>query len=211
MSEETSEAKNGTGAEAVGTKTESTSPEEAKPPRKRNRRKPAFAMPPPAWPVKGLWDAVSEEERAAAHRMGTLLFEHWLGRISRTELAAKIGQPPVRVWQLSQQALAGLVVGLLKQPARPPKGTSLPPRRPTEEDPRQLRKALAEAERKNVILEDLVRVLREFPSPRPAPPGAGATGGARKRPGRPKGKKNQPVPAPPRRVAPSEPGTPPAS
>jgi len=210
MSDETTGAGSGTGAMAETTETEPSSPETAKPPRKRSRRKPAFAMPPPAWPVKGLWEAVSEEERAAAHRMGTLLFEHWLGRISRTELAAKIGQPPVRVWQLSQQALAGLVVGLLKQPARPPKGTPLPPRRPTEEDPRQLRKALAEAERKNVILEDLVRVLREFPSPRP-PPGAGTQAEPRKRPGRPKGKKNQPVPATPRRVAPSEPGTPPAN
>src|SRR5439155_248173 len=108
----------------AGTSTAAVTPEKpAAKLRQRMRRKPVFAMPPVAWPVKGLWEAASAEERAAAHRMGTLLFEHWLGRISRKELAAKIGLPPVRVWQLSQQALAGLVVGLLKQPATPPQGT----------------------------------------------------------------------------------------
>jgi hypothetical protein len=175
------------------------------------RRKPVFAMPPVAWPVKGLWEAASPEDRVAAHKMGTLLFEHWLGRLSRKELGEKIGQPPVRVWQLSQQALAGLVVGLLKQPATPPKGTPLPPRKPSEEDPRQLRKALEEAQRQNAILEDLCKVLREFPAAPPGPPEAGPTLKPRARPGRPKGKKNRATPASDRSVAPAEPGKAPES
>lgn len=193
-----------------GAETPATSTQEATP-RQRPRRKPAFAMPQPAWPVKGLWEAATAEERAGAHRMGTLLFEHWLGRLSRKELAEKIGQPPVRVWQMSQQALAGLVVGLLKQPSQPPKGTPLPARKPSEEDPRQLRKALEEALRQKGILEDLVKVLKEFPSAPVGPPEAGTALTTRRRPGRPKGKKNRPTTAGDRRVAPSEPGTAPAS
>jgi len=188
-----------------------TAPAKVAKPRARMRRKPVFAMPPVAWPVKGLWEAASAEERVGAHRMGTLLFEHWLGRLSRKELAEKIGLPPVRVWQLSQQALAGLVVGLLKQPPTPAKGTPLPPRRPLEEDPRQLRKALTEAQRQNALLEDLVRVLKEFPPAPPGPREARTSGPKGPRPGRPKGKKNRPTPEGARAVAAAEPGKHPAN
>jgi hypothetical protein len=169
--------------------------------RNAGKRKGGFVMPQPVWPVKGLWEAVSPAERAAAHQMGVMMLEHWLGRFTRAELGKQIGQPPVRVWQLSQQALSGMVVGLLKQPPMPPEGTPLPTRKP-EDDPKALRKKLVELERKNEILEDLVRILRQLPENREGPQAHRTVLEPLKRRGRPKGKKNRAVTESPRSLAP---------
>jgi len=68
------------------------------------------------WPVRALWRAASEEEKARAHKAAVTMLEAWLGKTPREEAAARIGVRPLRFWQLSQQAVAGMVAGLLKQP-----------------------------------------------------------------------------------------------
>jgi hypothetical protein len=104
-------------------------------------------------------------------------------------LGEKIGVPPLRVWQLSQQALAGMVVGLLKQPKKPPKGTPLPNLLP-QDNPKQLRAQLQEELRQKKVLEELVDILKDLPANREQPKPKGDSTEARR--GRPKGKKNQP-------------------
>src|SRR4051812_49016298 len=94
--------------------------------RKPGVRKSSFKMTTPPYPVKAIWEMASPEEQKSAHQMGVLMLEHWLGRISRKQLAEKTKQPPLRIWQMSQQALSGMVVGLMAQPKRPPKGTPMP-------------------------------------------------------------------------------------
>jgi hypothetical protein len=64
----------------------------------------------------------------------------------------------VRLKQLSEAALSGMVAGLLKQPSRMPKG-GLPP----EEDPVKLRKRIAQLEREQQMLTELVALLKDLP------------------------------------------------
>lgn len=165
--------------------------QETQPRRKyKGRRKRSFAMSTPPWPVRSLWESASEEERQQAHQMGALLLEHWLGRLSRKELGEKIGVPPLRVWQMSQQALAGMVVGLLKQPKKPPRGTPLPTTLLPENNPKLLRAQLEEERRQKQVLEELVDILKDLPANREQPKPKGDSSEGKK--GRPKGKKNQP-------------------
>jgi len=70
--------------------------------------------------------------------------------------------PLLRVWQLSQQAVSGMLAGLLKQPRRRSR-VPLPPDLPASEDPRALKRRIAELERRLRNTEDLVRVLRTAP------------------------------------------------
>jgi len=86
----------------------------------------------------------------------------WLGRKSRSQVAAELSLPPLRVWQLSQAALAGMLAGLLKQPRGRGLGTS----GPSEEDPRALKKRIAALEQENETLRTLVEVLKTLPSAR---------------------------------------------
>jgi len=140
-------------------------PEQVSAHKRKAHRKRSFSMTTPPWPVRSLWETASEEERQKAHQMGALLLELWLGRISRKELGEKIGVPPLRVWQLSQAALAGMVVGLLKQPKKPAKGTPLPALLP-EDNPKHLRAQLMEAQRQKQVLEELVDILKDLPANR---------------------------------------------
>jgi hypothetical protein len=71
--------------------------------------------------------------------------------------------PPLRIWQLSQMALSGMLAGLLRQPKTRKRGRPLPPASSPEEDPRILKKRIVELERKLKTTEDLVRVLRDLP------------------------------------------------
>src|SRR5690242_18795255 len=67
-------------------------------------------------PIKALWEGASEEERARAHTTAVEILCAWLGKTSRAESAQRLSVPPLRFWQLSQQAVAGMVAGLLRQP-----------------------------------------------------------------------------------------------
>jgi len=130
----------------------------------RRRRKASFKLQKrAAVAVRGLWDAASDEERATAHRTGVAILEMWLGQASRKEVAERLEVPPLRVWQLSQQALSGMVAGLLRQPKgrRRVEGTMV-------EEPRwKLRKKMEKMETELASLRRLVGLLRELPVHRP--------------------------------------------
>jgi hypothetical protein len=134
-------------------------------PRERTRRKRTRfkSLPKPAVAVRSLWEQASEEEKARAHGLSMAILEYWLGKATKGEIARRLELPALRVWQLSQQALSGMLAGLLRQPKRRRRGpAALVPLNP-EEDPALLRKRILELERKLSRTEDLVRVLRDLP------------------------------------------------
>jgi hypothetical protein len=131
--------------------------------RRAGKRKTGFRMDTPPFPVRFLWEAASPEDRQRAHQTGVLMLEHWLGRMTRRELGEKIGLPPLRVWQMSQQALAGMVAGLLKQPKNPPRGTPLPSEEEPGENAMDLKRENEKLRRENELLTELVAVLRDMP------------------------------------------------
>ena len=136
----------------------------ATPPRRTRmgRKRTVFKCPVnAAWPVRGLWEAAPQAEKERAHEICMELLEYWLGKKDKVEVARDLVVSPLRVWQLSQQALSGMMAGLLTQPRRKvssevfeglPDGT-----------PAALRARVAELEKKLVRTEDLVRVLRTAP------------------------------------------------
>ena len=139
-------------------------------PRTRRGRKRLVFQPPRQMPspVRALWDAASAEEKERAHRSCVAILSLWLGRKTRMQVASELELPPLRVWQMSQSALSGMLAGLLKQP----RGRSRRPSasEPSEEDPRALKKRIAQLEQENDTLRTLVEILKSLPSARePAP------------------------------------------
>ena len=154
-------------------------------PRRRPRRMSRFSQVPPPIPIRGVWLAATTEEHQQAHRIATLLLESWLGRRSRAEIGRELNLPPIRITQLSRMALAGMTTALLRQPTSSPKGR---PPLPPEENPRLLKKRMAELEQENQLLQGLVTLLRDLPSNRAlATPPAGEPAAPRekKSPARP--------------------------
>ena len=139
-------------------------------------------------PVRAVWDSASGEEREKAHGTSAAILQYWLGKRSKQETAEALGVKPLRVWQLSQQALSGMVAGLLKQPRKRRSAMVTPP----EDDPRALKKRIAELERELEIAQDVIELLRDLPANREAKPPT-AAGKKKKRPRRTKK-------APPRRA-----------
>lgn len=133
------------------------------PSRRALRRRRGFRMPPPAVPVKGLWAAAAPEARERAHRSANLLLQSWVGLKSRSEAAKELGIPPVRLWQLNQQALSGMVAGLLKQPRGRKGAVPMDP----EEDPKVLRKRIRQLEADLDAAKRLIEVLKDLPENRP--------------------------------------------
>ena len=126
----------------------------------RGRRR-GFKIPPrPALPVKTLWRLATQEEKEKAHMRGAALMEYWIGKASKTEIAKRLEIPPLRIWQLSQQAISGMLVGLLSQPKTRAKGMVLS----TEDDPKKLKKRITDLEEQNQRQERLIAVLRTMPS-----------------------------------------------
>lgn len=131
---------------------------------RRTRKRTRFKMPEPAVPVRGLWQHATEEERERAHQTAMGILELWLGKTSKGELAKHLQVPPLRVWQLSQLALSGMVCGLLKQPRRRAPGAMTRP----EDDPKKLRKRIAELEDQLGRTERLAILFRDLPLTRAA-------------------------------------------
>ena len=158
-----------------------TAAEEA--PRRRRghagKRKAGFKMPPAAAPVKGLLLNASLEEQQKAHALATEILSTWLGHKTRGELAKELGLPVVRVKQLSEAALSGMVAGLLKQPKAMPRENVLP-----EDDPAALRRRIGDLEKETRVLLELVRILREMPANKAAARGTGHEGKPRDPKGR---------------------------
>jgi len=144
--------------------------------RRRTRRKSVrFKRPPkPAIAVRGLWEQASEEERSRAHEQCMAILAYWMGQKTKAETARELEVAPLRVWQMSQQALSGMLAGLLRQPKRRGKLAGPPPC--PEDDPKVLRRRIEELEKQLRRTEDLVRVLKDLPwkqVPKPAPEEAG--------------------------------------
>lgn len=133
--------------------------------RTRRGRKRLVFQPPRQVPrsVRSLWESASAEERAKAHTTCVEVLSMWLGHKSRQSVARELSLPPLRVWQLSQAALSGMLAGLLKQPRG--RGRS-PHMEPSEDDPRVLKKRVAELLEENHKLRELVEVLRNLPPAR---------------------------------------------
>jgi hypothetical protein len=127
------------------------------------KRKSGFRMDTPPWPVRAIWETASPEERKKGHELGVLMLEHWLGRVSRKDLAEKLNLPPLRVWQMSQQALSGMVVALMKQPKLPMKGTP-PPSEIPKEDTKALYRKIDDLQREKQVLADLVDLMKDLPT-----------------------------------------------
>lgn len=117
-------------------------------------------------PVRALWQAASEEERRKAHEVATTVLKTWLGKMSREEGAKELSMTGLRFWQLSQQAVAGLVAGCLRQPrfrGRVDLGGG-------EEVPvALLKRRVATLEREVEAGRRLIDLLRELPGHREAP------------------------------------------
>ena len=144
------------------------------PPTKRfkraGKRKANFRMDTPPFPVRAIWELASEQQRREAHQLGVLMLEHWLGRMTRKALGEQLNLPPLRVWQMSQQALAGMVVGLMAQPKRPPKGTPMAAEKRIEKDElKSLRKENHDLREDNRVLKELLDVLKDLPNQTAAP------------------------------------------
>ena len=135
--------------------------------RKRNRK---FSLKHfPMIPVKGLWESATLEQQEKAHRTAAAVMEYWLGYSSKAEISAKLEMPPVRIWQLSQQAASGMVAGLLTQPkvrAKQRQENGVTVSINAEEDPKKLLKKIHALERTVEIQTKLIEILREFPSQR---------------------------------------------
>ncbi len=137
------------------------------PRRKRRGRKRANFRVPKTMPisVRALWEQATEEEQKLAHQTCATILEYWLGRASKAEAMKRLELPALRVWQLSQQALSGMLAGLLKQPrTRGGKGMS----KDLVDDPRALKKKIAQLERELKLSQDLITLLRQLPGNRPA-------------------------------------------
>lgn len=127
-----------------------------------SRKRTCFkGYPRPAIAVRGLWEQASPEEQRKAHTACMAILEYWLGKASKAQIAERLDVAPLRVWQLSQQALSGMLAGLLRQP-RTRRKVCLPPP-PPEQDPARLKRRIVDLEKKLARTEDMVRVLRDLP------------------------------------------------
>lgn len=150
---------------------ETTSPEaeispqtqDSRPKRKRTgRKRTKFASPKSTpWPVRGLWEAAPQEQKEMAHQTCMLILEYWMGKKTKASAAKELGVSSLRVWQLSQQAISGMMAGLLKQPRRRVGPEAF--ERGAGESRESLQKRIMALEKELARTEDLVRVLRMAP------------------------------------------------
>jgi hypothetical protein len=88
--------------------------------------------------------------------------EYWMGQATKKQIAEKLNLPPIRIWQLSQQATCGMVVGLLTQPKTRSqmKNSCLDPLN----DPKLLHAQITKLEKQVATQQRLIEWLREMPS-----------------------------------------------
>lgn len=130
--------------------------------RPRRRRRTVDSFLRPVQPIKAIWTAASEEERQKARALAAELLGYWLGHETKADLSRRLGIPPIRVWQMSQRALSGMVTALL----RPPEGRrGAAPRLPPEV--KELRARVAELEAETSSQRRLIELFRTLPGPTP--------------------------------------------
>jgi hypothetical protein len=143
---------------------ESTATDVMTVPRRMRRGKKRLVFQPPKQvpsSVRLLWESASTEEKTRAHATCVAILSMWLGRSTRAQVAQELSLPPLRVWQLSQAAVSGMLAGLLKQPRGRGRGQAMDTS--SEDDPKALRKRIAELEKENESLRQLTEVLRNMP------------------------------------------------
>jgi hypothetical protein len=126
--------------------------------RPRRRRAAISKWAHPVYPNKAIWDQATEEERQRARELATELLGLWLGQQTKEALAKRLQVPPIRVWQMSQRAVAGMVAAMLK----PPEGRVGPMPR-LDPQVRELRSRIADLEKELGISQRLVALLRSMP------------------------------------------------
>lgn len=127
--------------------------------KRRGRRKGIVIPAKIPMPVKGLWQSASLEEKQRAHKTASLILQYWMGYRTKKEIADELKIPPLRIWQLSGQAVAGMAAGLLKQP-KTKKGALIVNK---EDDPKYLRRRIADLEQTVYSLRQLIEILKEMP------------------------------------------------
>lgn len=164
------------------------------PVRTRRTRKRRFKhLPRPAIAVKGLIQAATPEELQKAHATCLLILDWWLGKKSKLEVARALSIPELRVWQLSQQGLSGMIAGLLKQPrprrrgAQKTLGDNTTPARgcDPENDPVVLKKTIHRLTQELQAANRVNAVLRQFPFAPKAPTPTEERRGAKQKSPRP--------------------------
>ena len=139
---------------------------------RHERKRRTRVLPRPAISIRGLWEAASPEELARAKEIALLIIEMWIGKTSKAEVARQLKMSPLRVWQLSQQAVSGVIAGLLIQPRTRPRRRSAPlagglealVRRPApSSDPELLRKEVRRLKQELLATEQVNALLRQFP------------------------------------------------
>ena len=128
--------------------------------RPRRRRRTVDSFLRPVQPIKAIWASASEEERQKARSLASELLGYWLGHETKAEISRRLGIPPIRVWQMSQRALSGMVTALL----RPPEGRrgAAPLLSP---EVKELRRRVAELEAETSSQRRLIELLRTLPGP----------------------------------------------
>ena len=137
-------------------------------PRARRRKRTRFGVPD--WkprPVRALWESATDADRERAHRSAMVILEYWQARLSKQEAAEKLGVKPLRVWQLSQQAVSGILAGLLTQPrdrgaAKDAAGALEAQERRSRRE-RALERRVVQLERQLEESARLIEVMRELP------------------------------------------------
>ena len=139
--------------------------------RRRSGKKRLNFGPPQQFPrgVRELWTSATVEDQTSAHRACAQILAMWLGKRQREEVARELVIPPLRVWQLSQQALAGMLAGLLHQP-KARRANQEMPMTAKDDDPRVLKKRIAELEKQVADHQDLIRLLSSLPKPKSSEP-----------------------------------------
>ena len=155
-----------TSPQVAQTGSQSPPPSEALQPTRRPRRsrkRTRFrTIPKMAVPVKALWEAASAEDQKRAHTRCMAILVMWLGKRTKREIAEELALPPLRLWQLSQQALSGMLAALIHQPRlRSRQGVSMPESEAAEL--KRLRKENAELKKQVEVASKLTEILRQLP------------------------------------------------
>jgi hypothetical protein len=149
-------------------------PPSASPRRERRPRtgKKRLKFEPPqrfARGVRELWQSATVNEQQRAHQACVQILAMWLGKRSRAAVAGELSIPPLRVWQLSQQALSGMLAGLLHQP-RPKRRVEVTTMDERADSTSALKRRIAELEKDVETQRELLQLIASVPKPRSGPP-----------------------------------------
>jgi hypothetical protein len=149
--------------------TDLAQPSETMSPKKSRHktRHPQVMLPTkPPVAIRSLWEWANPAQKEQAHQTAVALMEYWLGQSSKQEIATRLNVPMLRVWQMSQQAISGMVVGLLNPPKVRTKKAAMSIR--PEDDPKLLQRRIQELEKQVATQHRLIVILREMPASRDA-------------------------------------------